>query len=402
VINLVVIKAIRACNLRCSYCYYINEDTPNYGAIMTDATVEALYKHVAAYLPPHETFGFIWHGGEPLMLGRKRLQRFLDLQQTYFAKGQALNLLQTNGVLVNQTWIDFFKRNNIGVGLSLDGSKEAHDRTRVTPSGKGSYDAVVRAVKLFQENGVGIGVLGVPDGEADGYETVKHFQELGIGGCDFLLPMTNNALVAHASEREASGDARQPSGSAAPDFEKIAAFMRGAFRRWIEPGNPEISVRLFESLLQNAFGLPHDYLDAGPTSLATNLVLETDGDVCLDTDFWHIDRFDLGQHYRLAMNVHQEDFTLTRVESALAAFVAAHGLDRLPDACQSCRVRSICHASHPASRYGADGSYGHRSAYCEAMHGLSEDIVDYLNQRGLAHALYDPDLKASLSQGLVP
>src|SRR5215212_1695357 len=193
-IHLVVIKAIRACNLRCPYCYYINEDTPNYGSIISDDTLSKLYEHVATYIGPQGRFAFIWHGGEPLMLGRKRLQKFIDLQQRYFSKGQVENLLQTNGVLVDQEWVDFFKQNDIGVGLSLDGTKNTHDSRRVTRSGRGTYDDVVRALQLFRANGLEAGVLAVADGDADGYETLRHFQALGIKSCDFLLPMSNNAL----------------------------------------------------------------------------------------------------------------------------------------------------------------------------------------------------------------
>jgi uncharacterized protein len=388
--SFVVIKAIRACNLRCPYCYYINEDTPNYGTIISEGTLGKLYEHVARYIGQEDHFGFIWHGGEPLMLGRKRLQRFIDMQQGCFSKGQVENLLQTNGVLVDQEWINFFKRNDIGVGLSLDGAKDSHDSRRVTRSGRGTYDDVVRALRLFEANGLSVGVLAVPDGDADGYETLRHFQELGIEACDFLLPMSNNAL----QETLPSSGYRNFT-----NFTKIAVFLKGAFKRWVEAPEPAISVRLFESLIVNAFGFRHSYLDAGPTTLAENLVLETNGDVCLDTDFWHIDRYALGAQYRLAMNVHDADFTLAHVERLLNDIVEREELDRLPGACQNCRVRSVCHASHPASRYGTDGTYLHRSAYCEAMYYLSEDVLNYLVQRGYANAFYDADLKKAIAAG---
>jgi uncharacterized protein len=386
--HFVVIKAIRACNLRCSYCYYINADTPNYGSVISDASLAKLYEHVAAYIDPQAKFCFIWHGGEPLMLGRKRLQRFLDLQKVYFSHGQARNLLQSNGVLVTQEWIDFFKCNDIRVGLSLDGTRDVHDHTRVTRSGRGTYDAVVRAVKLFRKNGVSIGILAVANGGGDGYETLKHFQELGVEACDFLLPMTNNAH----EERVASAG-----GGATTDFGQVAAFLQGAFRRWVEAPEPTIGVRLFENLILNAFGVRHSYLGAGPTTLAENLVLETNGEVCLDTDFWHIDRYALGAQYHLRMNVHEPDFSLARVEQRLNEIVDRYALDRLPSVCQNCKVRSICHASHPASRYGFDGTYQHRSAYCEAMYRLSDDVLAYLVRGGRTSLLFDPDLRAAVA-----
>lgn len=389
-IQLVVIKAIRACNLRCPYCYYINEDTPRYGLIVSERTLEKLYEQVARYVGQRTGFAFIWHGGEPLMLGRKRLQAFLDLQRRFFSKDQVRNLLQTNGVLLDQAWVDFFKENEVGVGLSLDGTQRTHDRTRITRTGRGSYHDVIRALELCRRNGMSVGVLAVASGDADGYETLAHFQELGVEACDFLMPMTNNALQARGAG---------PEYDRFTDFQRVGAFLRGAFRRWVEQPEPFISVRFFESLIQNAFGISNDYLDAGPTTLAENLVLETDGDVCLDTDFWHVDRYGLGAQYRLTMNVHDRDFSLARVEAALEAVVAERGLARLPGACQACQVRSICHASHPASRFDSDGSFDHRSAYCEAMYALSDEILAYLVQRGYADRLFDPDLRLAMRAG---
>jgi uncharacterized protein len=381
-IDLMVIKSTRACNLRCPYCYYINEHTPNYGSIISEQTIEAVYSNVAAYIGATSRFNFVWHGGEPLLMGRKRFQRFLDLQRQYFNDGQVHNVLQSNGALITQDWIDFFRNNNVGVGISLDGDEEHHNATRVTRSGKGTYEKVVGAIRLFQSNGMQVGVICVADGRYDGYATLRHFQELGVPLCDFLIPITNNALQAVASE-----EGRQI------DFGSIGTFLTDAFRAWVENPDPPIRVRLFESLIQNAFGLPQGCLNAGSLNLAENVVLETNGDVCLDTDFWQIDRFDVGEQYRLKSNIHDQDFSFPRIEEQLNALVRQYGLDRLPDACQRCRMRSICHASHPASRYAADRSFNHRSAYCDAMFALSEAVLRHVNRIGLSHELYDTDLQ---------
>jgi uncharacterized protein len=381
-IDLMIIKSTRACNLRCPYCYYINEHTPNYGSVITEQTLEAAYSHIAAYIGTKSRFGLVWHGGEPLLMGRKRFQTFLDLQRQHFSSHQVHNVLQSNGALITQDWIDFFRENNVGVGISLDGDEQHHNATRITRSGKGTYDKVVGAIRLFQSNGIPVGVLCVADGRYDGYSTLRHFQELGVPLCDFLIPISNNAL-----QEAAAPDAKQI------DFREVGTFLTDAFRAWVENPNPPISVRLFESMIQNAFGLPHGYLNAGSRCLTENVVLETNGDVCLDTDFWQIDRFALGEQYKLNFNVHDHDFSLARVEEQLSAFVEQNDLDRLPDACESCRMRSICHASHPASRYGTDRSFNHRSAYCDAMLTLSEAVLSHLSKNGLSHELYDLDLR---------
>lgn len=386
-ISTVVIKSVRACNLRCPYCYYINEHTTGYGQLIAVQTLEKLYTHVSQYLGGKRGFSVVWHGGEPLILGRKRLQRFLDLQAKYFAPDQVQNFIQTNGVLIDQDWVDFFRRNNVGVGISIDSSPEAHDKNRVTTRGAGTYSRVVDAIKLFRENNVPVGTLSVVDGDFDGHEALGHIEEWGVPACDFLIPMTNNAL----QEREGAVAYRNYT-----DFAKIGTFLVGAFRRWADLPKPEFTVRLFECVIRNAFGFDSGYLDAGATNIADFLVLETDGEFCLDPDFWHIDRYGLGEHYRLAFNVHDEEFRMEAVERRMEEFGRRHHLNTLPDECQTCKVRSLCRASHPASRFSSDGSFNHRSAYCEAMFPLCDAILGYIVAKGHGHHLYDDDLKRYL------
>ena len=391
-ITTVVIKSVRACNLRCSYCYYINDQTQGYGRIVSEETMERLYAHVSDYLGEQQTFRFVWHGGEPLLLGRRRLQKLLDLQAAYFRPEQVQNSLQSNGVLIDQEWIDFFRRNRIGVGISIDSSREAHDKNRITTRGMGTYARVTEAIRLFHANHVPVGSLSVIDPEFDGEEALRQMEKLGVQLCDFLIPMTNNALQESA---EAEGDRRYI------DFTKVGEFLAGAFRRWGDQPTPKLSIRFFECVLRNAFGLESGLLDAGSPHISDFLVMEPDGALCLDPDFWQIDRYDLGRHYQLAFNVHDADFSLNSVEQQVTDFARSHHLTSLPDACQTCKVRSLCRGSHPASRFGSDGSFNHRSAYCEAMFALCEAVLDYIIKGGYTDKLYDEDLKHLLKQQIL-
>lgn len=388
-IGTVVVKSVRACNLRCPYCYYINENTTDYGRVVAAESIEKLYAAVSDYLAGKRGFSFVWHGGEPLLLGRKRFQRFLDLQTKYFAANQVQNFIQTNGVLVDQDWVEFFRKNGVGVGVSIDSSPRAHDKNRITTRGIGTYARVVEAIKLLNSNGLQVGALSVVDGDFDGYEALRHIKGLGVLACDFLIPMTNNAL----QQREGAVPYRDYT-----DFGKIGTFLVGAFRGWVEHPDSEFTVRLFECVIRNAFGFESGYLDAGSTNLADFVVLETDGEFCFDPDFWHIDRYDLGRQYSLGFNVHDEGFSLAAVERHMEDFIRAHHLNALPDDCQRCKVRSLCRGAHPASRFGADGSFNHRSAYCEAMYALCSEVLRYIVERGYLEYLYDDDLKRHLDR----
>jgi uncharacterized protein len=389
-LSTVVIKAIRRCNLKCPYCYYINDSTPRDSPVITQRTVVRLYELVADYVAKDsEPFAFVWHGGEPTLLGRRRLGRFLDLQREYFTPGRVENAIQTNGTLIDDEWCEFFRDHDLKVGVSVDGYREVHDLNRITIKGEGTYDKVVASVAKLKAYGIDVGILMVASGSADAAKTIDSLRALGVEYCDFLLPMSNNALE----------DARESSYRTDHcHFARAGEFLRLAFRKLATDSVHLPSVRLFNSIIQNAFGLPHGYLNAGSANVAENVILEPNGELCLDADFWHIDRFSLGEEYHLSRNIHSPDFTFFLVEEELERLIREKGLETLPTACQRCRVRSLCRASHPASRYGADTSFNHRSAYCEAMYAVCDEILNYLEEKGYADCLYDVDLKKSLTK----
>lgn len=387
-ISTLVIKSIRACNLRCPYCYYINKKTEHYGSILSVDCARRLYAALAPYLK-RESLGatLIWHGGEPLLLGRRRFQALLNAQHDYFAPGTVMNCLQTNGVLVDDAWADFFERNDLHVGISLDGPAELHDRLRPKTRGAGSYAEVVRAMQLLDRRQIPFGVIAVASPGADGKAVVRHFRELGITDCDLLIPMTNHAL-----QRGDTGKG----GETAVDVAGLSRYLADAFHEWIEADDPSMRVRLFQAMIGNALGIRQTCANAGASAetLSRMAVIETNGDICMDTEFGEIERHGLGPQYRLGMNVCDEGFSFDRAEAALMERIRSRRLGALPDECQLCSVRSVCRGSHPGSRFDdCDGSFNHRSAYCEAMYELSAEVVDYLYRHGFGPSLIDPELR---------
>ena len=74
-----------ACNLECSYCYYLetvnlfsNQDRYR----MTDDILETYVSQYIAASPGPEVL-FVWHGGEPTLSGVDFYRRAVELQQKY-------------------------------------------------------------------------------------------------------------------------------------------------------------------------------------------------------------------------------------------------------------------------------------------------------------------------------
>ncbi len=150
-----------ACNLDCAYCFYL-EKQALYGAgedyRMSDAVLAAFIgSYVAAQ--PTPVVEFVWQGGEPTLLGLDFFRRVVELQAPFAGTKTITNSLQTNGTLLDDDWCRFLKAHNFMVGLSLDGPREIHDRYRRDRQGQGSFDAVMRGLKLLQKHGVEYNVM---------------------------------------------------------------------------------------------------------------------------------------------------------------------------------------------------------------------------------------------------
>ena len=115
-----------ACNLDCSYCYYLDKAIQYGGkeAVMSDELLrEYIRQYITANAAPEVTF--CWHGGEPLLLGLDFYKKAMAWQRDYSNGKKIVNTIQTNATLIDDRWAEFFRMNNFLVGVSLDGDGEA-------------------------------------------------------------------------------------------------------------------------------------------------------------------------------------------------------------------------------------------------------------------------------------
>lgn len=235
-----IIKVTLDCNIQCKYCYVQrNRDYEGVDHIMSRNTLETLIKKTSEYLehnPSINRFVFYWHGGEPLLAGTDFFETAFKLQQKYIPKNVTMvNTIQTNGILLNEKWIDLIKRINYGICLSLDGPAEIHNTWRQTVDGKGTYNQVVNSLKLLNEHDVSLSVLSVitPEALGKGREIYQHLRQLGVTWMDFMYPfysMIDNTLDKNI----------EPS--------QWGFFLKDVFDAWIEEDNPNIDIRLLHDL----------------------------------------------------------------------------------------------------------------------------------------------------------
>jgi len=151
-----------ACNLACTYCFYLSKQRlpggPG-GGHMHDEVLERLVRDYIEGVTAEEVV-FSWQGGEPTLMGLDFFRKVVELQRRYAKPGQRIeNDLQTNGTLLDDEWAGFLKEHRFLVGLSIDGPREVHDHFRVTKQDAPTFDAVFAAAQRLQRAGVPFNTL---------------------------------------------------------------------------------------------------------------------------------------------------------------------------------------------------------------------------------------------------
>ncbi|MDF4635223.1 MULTISPECIES: dynobactin maturation radical SAM/SPASM protein DynA [Vibrio harveyi group] len=182
-------KPTHACNLACTYCY--NEDERN--KKMTLDTLRAVVDRTCEFVAENvkdRKVDFIWHGGEPMLMGVDFYREVMSYQSLHSHKIHISNVMQTNGLKVNEEWCEFFKEHNWQVSISLDGTKKSHDLTRIHRNGKGSFDSVYDAIQLVKKHKIPLGAcLVLSKNNVDNLKEVYSFlksEELNFN----IIPMT--------------------------------------------------------------------------------------------------------------------------------------------------------------------------------------------------------------------
>jgi len=143
------------CNLSCQYCFYSHLDQTKFQKMAPNILSKVTYDLSNVGNPK---VVIIWHGGEPLLAGLDFYAEAVKEQKKY-PKIDFENRLQTNATLLNQDWITFFKENSFGIGVSIDGTKIAHDSQRPDLSNNPTFDRIMGNIKLMELAGLRFGLI---------------------------------------------------------------------------------------------------------------------------------------------------------------------------------------------------------------------------------------------------
>jgi uncharacterized protein len=136
------------CNLGCTYCYAQEGD---FGGRAKNMPLEVALRSVDMLLAgkaagSRANLAFL--GGEPL--ANRAVLRTVTRHAADLARERGVQLtfsITTNGTLLTPEDGEFFEEHGFAVTVSLDGLREAHNLLRPFKGGRGSYDAVMTAVR---------------------------------------------------------------------------------------------------------------------------------------------------------------------------------------------------------------------------------------------------------------
>ncbi len=136
-----IVNITERCNLRCRYCSFSGAYRDNRTHSNTVMTEEVLHAALDWYFGfnAREEFSLGFYGGEPLA-DLPLLQNAVDTARRR-APGRLKFRLTTNATLLTDPVCRFLIENDFRLHISLDGPKPVHDRYRVFPDGRGSFDA---------------------------------------------------------------------------------------------------------------------------------------------------------------------------------------------------------------------------------------------------------------------
>ena len=324
-----------ACNLACDYCYYSHCGGQPKQIERIDPLV--LEKFIREYMSQSSgSASFAWQGGEPLLAGLPFFREVVSLQAHYARKGTVIaNGVQTNGTLITEDWAKFFKQYNFLVGVSMDGPKEIHDSRRVTHSGSGSFDRVMRGVEYLNQYGVEYNILTVvhPGNVRKVRELMDFYRANNFRWVQFLPSMAFEAQHIEQSGRY----------EITP--EEYGEFLCETFDIWYEEEIPGLSIRMFDSVLAMYMNRAPGFCILAETCGQT-LVLEQNGDAYPCDFYMHSD-------WRLG-NVGENSIAELLASPAMRKFSTLK--PQMPVACQQCEWKSVCHGGCPRNRVmGSDG-----------------------------------------------
>ncbi len=320
------------CNLDCAYCFFLSKKKlyPESNFHMSDDVLRETIQQYIQSQPKGQEVMITWQGGEPTLMGIEFFERASYYANQFKAPKQKISFaIQTNGILLDDTWGKFLRREEYLVGISIDGTQPLHDTYRRDKGGKPTFKRVIAGLNILKKHRVDFNILCTVN-DANGehpLEVYRFFRdELKAEYIQFIpIVERENDDVTKASVRP----------------KEWGNFLNEIFDEWVQRDVGKVFIPTFESALANFYGVPAG-ICVFNEHCGSALALEHNGDLyaCdhyVDPDYL-LGNITENPMLDLAHSQKQRDFGMAKKDS-------------LPKFCRECEVRFACHGGCPKNRF---------------------------------------------------
>lgn len=329
----------------------------------TEALVAAIGQFVVEQAQP---FATVLHGGEPLMMGARRLDLFLTALRSNLALKYPISM-QTNGMLLTREIADICARHKVSISVSLDGPKLVNDKFRVGKSGESTHERVVAGIDVLRNHPevefLYAGLLSVIDPVSNPLEIYEYLKSFGSPSIDFLYRDGNHTNL--------------PYGKDSFESTEYGDWMGQLLDAYLADVNPPC-IRVLDDVIKLSLGGRGVKEGLGGSEYGI-AIIETDGTISKNDTLKST--FDGADRFTQAWSV--KTHRLTDVFRS-AEFERYHALQHPTSAaCKSCSFLNVCGGGMPLHRWKVETHYDNPSVYCNDQKSLISKVVQRLQNEGL-------------------
>jgi uncharacterized protein len=347
--SLLVKPASADCNLRCSYCFYLDRSGLYPRTATHRMSTEVLERMISSFMAlPMPQCAFGWQGGEPTLMGVDFFREVTRLQQKHGRPGTIVaNGLQTNGTLITDEFARHLAEYRFLLGVSLDGPEDVHDVYRRHADNRGSHAEVLKGIERLQTHGVEFNIL-VLVNDRNATQAARIYRYL----CDqgFLHHQYIPCVEFNAD------------GSLMPfsvTGEAWGRFLCELYDTWVVSDTRRVSIRLFDSTIAWLVNGTRTVCNMG-TDCRQYFVVEHNGDI-YPCDFF-VER-DLRLGNVMSM-------TWEQAQRAKRYREFGERKRQWNERCAQCRFLDLCAGDCPKHRLTGVSTPEHLSVLCDGWHAF--------------------------------
>lgn len=145
------------CNLGCTYCF--QKKVVRKPDLLNKKLLDKIFDAVNIFSQEfHGRPHFALFGGEPLVWREGQIDTVAMILENCRNRGYVIKDIVTNGVDLEK-YCDMLEKFDVyRVQVTVDGPPEIHDKRRIFPNGKGSFDSIVRGIDDALSRGIKVNI----------------------------------------------------------------------------------------------------------------------------------------------------------------------------------------------------------------------------------------------------